>query len=227
MVTLTHRPTPGRLVQPFGPRPKPTPTSPAFHYGQDWGWLLTTTDPIYAAAGGTVAAYGDAGAYGRRLVITHDDGSAAWYCHTTRAHVPVGARVAAGDHIADIGMTGNVTGPHLHFEVRVKGAAVDPGPLFRLDAAPAAEELDRITEGIHEMSQSIMRAPNDVIVLVAPGRRENFDSPAEYNATRDIIAFQRSIGATDAPALPPIDKVPGVTWAQHALVCKYLGAPLS
>lgn len=148
MPTLTCKPTAGRLVQAFGPRPRPTPTSPAFHYGQDWGWTWTTTDPIFAAAGGVVVSYEYVGAYGRRLVVRHDDGSEAWYCHTTRAHVSVGQRVEAGQHIADIGVTGNTVGPHLHFEIRVNGVAVDPAPLFHLTgpAGLPTEEIEPMPE---------------------------------------------------------------------------------
>lgn len=145
MVTFTAHPTSGRMIEGFGPREKPTPTSPAIHYGQDWGWRDTTTDPIFAAAPGLVTAYADSGAYGRRMIVTHADGTAAWYCHTSRAVAALGERVQAGQEIARIGTTGNTTAPHLHFEYRVRGVAVDPAPHFDT-AATAGGDRTPITE---------------------------------------------------------------------------------
>jgi hypothetical protein len=128
MAYFTFRPAKGNMNQGFGPRPKPTPTSPAIHYGQDYGW--GGGDAIYAARGGRVKSYGYVGAYGNRLVIDHGGGWETWYCHTSSKTVPVGTNVAAGQQIAWMGATGNVTAKHLHFELRVNGAARDPEPYF-------------------------------------------------------------------------------------------------
>lgn len=125
---LTNRPAAGNMNQGFGPRPKPTPTSPAIHYGQDYGW--GGGDAIYAARSGRVKSYSFSGAYGNRLVIDHGDGTETWYCHTSAATVTVGAQVAGGDQVAWMGATGNVVGKHLHFELRINGVATDPAPYF-------------------------------------------------------------------------------------------------
>jgi murein DD-endopeptidase MepM/ murein hydrolase activator NlpD len=175
MVALTHKPTPGRLIAPYGWRAVlPTPTSPRIHYGEDWGWHETTTDPIYAAAPGVVVAYADAGAYGRRMIVRHDDGSEAWYCHTSSAVAEIGDRVKAGDVIARIGATGNTTAPHRHMEIRVDGAAVDPGPLWDLSApAGGLDETPIPTEEEHMkcyMVQSTNPATNETSFAIhVPG----------------------------------------------------------
>jgi hypothetical protein len=162
---LTAAPTAGRMIQGFGPRPKPTPTSPAIHYGQDWGWSETRTDPIYAAAPGKVIAYTMFGAYGRRMVVEHETGVQTWYCHTSSASVPVGAPVKAGQEIARIGMTGNTTGPHLHFEVRIGGVAVDPAPYFDLSGTAGDGGLIPIPE---PETNGLIPMPDISIVLDLP-----------------------------------------------------------
>lgn len=133
MLKLTARPSPGNINTPFGPRPKPTQASPAIHYGQDYGW--GNGKEIYAAADGIVVEgneSGLAGAYGNRTRIDHGDGYETWYCHQSAKLVRKGQRVKAGQRIGTQGATGNVTGVHLHFEVRLRGVAVNPAPYFIL-----------------------------------------------------------------------------------------------
>ena len=125
---LVARPAKGNINTPFGPRPKPTPTSPAIHYGQDYGW--GGGDAIYAARGGVVRDYGYAGAYGNRLIIDHGNGRQTWYCHLSSNVAAVGSEVNAGQQVAWMGSTGNVTAKHLHFELRINGIATDPEPYF-------------------------------------------------------------------------------------------------
>lgn len=127
MAYLGARPARGNITQGFGPRPLPTPTSPAIHYGQDYGW--GGGDAIYAARGGTISSYGYVGSYGNRLVIDHGDGRQTWYCHLASA-VATSGTVTAGQQVAWMGATGNVTGKHLHFELRINGVANDPEPYF-------------------------------------------------------------------------------------------------
>lgn len=146
MPVLTHRPSPGNINTPFGPRPKPTPTSPAIHYGQDYGWGNGKT--IYAAADGVVIDYLYVGAYGNRLRIRHADGSETWYCHTASSlldGVAAGQRVKSGQPVAIQGATGNVLGIHLHFELRIRGVAVNPEPYFNIGFInPVGEEIEVI-----------------------------------------------------------------------------------
>lgn len=118
------RPSPGRVTTYFGPRPKPTPTSPAKHYGWDFGWGMGLL--IVAALGGVVKSAAPSGAYGNRVVIDHGDGLETWYCHLDSFTVRVGHQVNAGQQVGVMGATGNVTATHLHFEVRLHGVAQDP-----------------------------------------------------------------------------------------------------
>ncbi len=96
-----------------------------FHTGLDFAAPSGTE--IHAIANGVVTSVGYDGAYGNKTVITLDDGTELWFCHQTSYIVSVGQEVHAGDLIGYIGSTGNVTGPHLHLEVRPgAGDPVDP-----------------------------------------------------------------------------------------------------
>ncbi|MCM0621234.1 M23 family metallopeptidase [Nocardioides bruguierae] len=97
----------------------------SYHTGLDFAADAGT--PIYAVASGTVTFAGYDGAYGYKTVVTLEDGTEIWYAHQTTQYVTVGQVVTAGDTIGTIGSTGNVTGPHLHLEVRPGGGdPVDP-----------------------------------------------------------------------------------------------------
>jgi murein DD-endopeptidase MepM/ murein hydrolase activator NlpD len=102
-------------------------------YGMRWGRLHEGIDitassgtPIWAAAAGTVIHAGWLGGYGNLVVIDHGNGLATAYAHASAILVGVGQSVAQGETVALVGSTGNSSGPHLHFEVRVNGVAVDP-----------------------------------------------------------------------------------------------------
>ncbi|QNN55032.1 M23 family metallopeptidase [Nocardioides mesophilus] len=95
------------------------------HTGLDFAAPTGTT--ISAVAAGTVTEAGYAGAYGNRTIVTLEDGTELWYCHQNSFGVSVGDTVRPGDLIGYVGSTGNVTGPHLHLEVRPgAGDPVDP-----------------------------------------------------------------------------------------------------
>lgn len=96
-----------------------------FHNGLDID--AHTGDPIRAAVGGIVTFAGWHGGYGNLVIITHDD-KEYYYGHASKLLVSVGESIAQGDLIALVGSTGNSTGPHLHFEIRVDGQSVDPLP---------------------------------------------------------------------------------------------------
>jgi len=108
----------------FGPR------GTGFHPGLDL--TAGTGTPVEAAAPGRVifAAYG-AGGYGTLVEVAHGGGVVSMYAHLSAVSVRVGQRVATGTRVGRVGATGEVTGPHLHFEVRVRGAAVDPAPALQ------------------------------------------------------------------------------------------------
>jgi murein DD-endopeptidase MepM/ murein hydrolase activator NlpD len=82
--------------------------------------------PIWAAAAGTVIWSGWRGGYGNAVVVDHGNGLATLYAHSSSLLVSVGQSVGQGETVALVGTTGNSSGPHLHFEVRVNGTAVDP-----------------------------------------------------------------------------------------------------
>ena len=97
------------------------------HYHTGLDFAAPTGTPIRAIANGIVTSVGYDGAYGNKTVITLDDGTELWFCHQTTTLVSEGQEVSAGDVIGTIGSTGNVTGPHLHLEVRPgAGDPVDP-----------------------------------------------------------------------------------------------------
>ena len=87
--------------------------------------------PIFSVANGTVTSVGYDGSYGNKTVVTLEDGTEIWYCHQSSLMVSSGEEVRGGQQIGTIGSTGNVTGSHLHLEVRPGGGApIDPYPVF-------------------------------------------------------------------------------------------------
>lgn len=95
-----------------------------FHSGTDFP-NPSGTD-IYAAADGTVVFRGWNSAYGNFTKLSHGNGVQTWYAHQSAQNVGTGDKVKKGEKIGDVGATGNATGPHLHFEVRVNGKDIDP-----------------------------------------------------------------------------------------------------
>ncbi len=94
------------------------------HEGVDLG--MAEGSQIYAAKGGVVTCAAYTGSYGNLVKIDHGDGMETYYAHCSRLDVAAGQQVEAGQQIAAVGSTGNSTGPHLHFEVRVNGVSQDP-----------------------------------------------------------------------------------------------------
>jgi hypothetical protein len=108
---------------PFGPR------GIGFHPGIDLPGATGT--PVGAAAPGRVIfAAHDPSGYGNLVEVAHGDGVVSMYAHLAGFSVRVGQSVATGTRVGRVGSSGESTGPHLHFEVRVRGAAVDPLPAF-------------------------------------------------------------------------------------------------
>jgi len=94
------------------------------HTGLDFAAPMGT--PIVAVDDGKVVASGPAGAYGNMIEVAHGDGTRSLYAHLTSIDVRKGQKVTRGEHIGDLGSTGNSTGPHLHFEISKNGTPVDP-----------------------------------------------------------------------------------------------------
>lgn len=111
-------PTNGQFTSPFGPR---------------WGRLHAGIDiaapvgtPIYAADSGRVVLMGPTGGYGNYTCVQHTAAMSTCYAHQSAFGTSVGANVRRGQRIGSVGNTGNSTGPHLHFEVRINGSPVNP-----------------------------------------------------------------------------------------------------
>lgn len=111
-------PVRGRLTSPYGPR------WGRFHHGIDVA--VPTGTNIVAAGAGTVSYAGWRGGYGNTVIIAHGGGFQTLYAHASALLVKAGQPVTQGQAIARIGSTGQSTGPHLHFEVRVNGATRNP-----------------------------------------------------------------------------------------------------
>ncbi len=123
----------------FGYRRDPFTGGGAMHSGLDFRGPHGA--PIHAAAAGRVSFSGVKSGYGNVVEITHGSGMVTRYAHMSRFNTRVGAEVAAGQVIGAIGSTGRSTGPHLHFEVRINGRAVNPRPF--LETAPHVLEEAR------------------------------------------------------------------------------------
>ena len=102
-------------------------------FGMRWGRMHEGIDiaasfgtPIRAAAAGIVIHAGWLGGYGNLVVLDHGNGLATAYAHASSILVGVGQQVSQGETVSLVGSTGNSSGPHLHFEVRINGVAVDP-----------------------------------------------------------------------------------------------------
>jgi murein DD-endopeptidase MepM/ murein hydrolase activator NlpD len=129
-VSAVRRPparSPLRFLAPIGGTPADGfgPRGDRMHTGLDY--------PAAAGAGVVAAGRGcvqsasfDPGGYGNLVVIGHRAGMTSWYAHLARFSVRPGQCVVAGTPIGAVGATGNATGPHLHFELRLRGAAIDP-----------------------------------------------------------------------------------------------------
>lgn len=113
------------ITSDYGTRKHPIQGVTNFHLGIDIGNAYYGT-PAVAALGGVVTYAGKLGSYGNCVIIQHGDGISTLYGHGQKVLTEIGAHVQQGDMIMEIGSTGNSTGPHLHFEVRINGATVDP-----------------------------------------------------------------------------------------------------
>lgn len=121
---LVVQPVEGRVTSTFGPRVHPIHGGVRDHHGLDLA--APTGTPVRAVTDGTVVRVGDAGGYGLLVEVDHGDGITSRYAHLSAIDVAVGDVLDAGQRLGAVGSTGASTGPHLHLEVRVDGAPVDP-----------------------------------------------------------------------------------------------------
>ena len=121
-----------RITSTFGYRSDPFTRRSAMHSGIDFKGAMGS--PIFAAATGEVTFAGRKSGYGNCVEITHANGIVTRYAHLSRIDVTAGQPIEAGETLGGLGSTGRSTGPHLHFEVRINGKAVNPRPF--LETAP-------------------------------------------------------------------------------------------
>jgi murein DD-endopeptidase MepM/ murein hydrolase activator NlpD len=115
-----------RLTSPFGSRIHPVRGTVDFHTGLDFA--VPYGSGVFAATNGIVISTAWGGGYGNLIKIQHADNVQTWYAHLSAFSVQPNQRVQAGERVGSVGSTGNSTGPHLHFEVRVNGTPRDPAP---------------------------------------------------------------------------------------------------
>lgn len=118
-------PVGGGIASAYGWRTNPWPE---FHRGVDLEGDYGT--PVRAAASGTVVYAAWEGGFGNKVEIDHGNGYATWYAHLAKVEVAVGAHVGKGDEVAQVGATGEATGPHLHYQVMYAGKDIDPTPFL-------------------------------------------------------------------------------------------------
>lgn len=130
MVGLNEKPfrcpMAGKITAPFNEKRKNKKGETYYHTGIDIADHPTFKTVIFAAGDGRVIMSMPFSSYGNCIDIQHDNGLLTRYAHCSRLLVIEGATVKKGDQIAIVGSTGNSHGPHLHFEVRKNGKAVDP-----------------------------------------------------------------------------------------------------
>lgn len=120
----TVDPVRAAMTSPFGWREHPISGGAKFHYGVDLA--VDTGTPVGAFAAGTVEYIGESEIYGQYLQLDHGNGVTSFYAHCSKLCVGQGQRVAAGEKVAESGATGEVTGPHLHFEMKKDGVRLNP-----------------------------------------------------------------------------------------------------
>lgn len=125
------RPVNGIVTSPFGARTSPIKGKPQIHEGIDIA--APKGSIVVAPADGVVTLVGSQTGYGFSIEIDHGMGVETVFAHLGSAQIKQGDRVKRGQLIAVIGTTGQTTGPHLHYEVRIDGHAVDPQPFLSFD----------------------------------------------------------------------------------------------
>jgi murein DD-endopeptidase MepM/ murein hydrolase activator NlpD len=124
-------PVAGRASSGYGARVDPINHTKSIHPGFDLA--APTGTRVGAAAAGEVVHAGPAGTYGNLVTVRHADGFETRYAHLSKTLVQKGDKVEVGQEIGEVGSTGRSTGPHLHFEIRKEGKALDPKPYLPLN----------------------------------------------------------------------------------------------
>lgn len=120
----TVSPVDAAMTSGFGWREHPISGGEKFHYGVDLA--VDTGTPVRAFAAGTVEYIGESDIYGQYLQLDHGGGVTSFYAHCSKLCVRQGQTVTVGEKVAESGATGEVTGPHLHFEMKKDGVRLNP-----------------------------------------------------------------------------------------------------
>lgn len=126
----------------YGTRIDPIYGTTKFHSGMDFSAPMGTD--VYATGDGKVVQMGWQTGYGNRIVVDHGFGYQTIYAHLQEFRTKVGKKVVRGEVIGGVGSTGKSTGPHLHYEVHVKGKVVNPVNYYFMDLT--AEDYDRMIQ---------------------------------------------------------------------------------
>ena len=126
----------------YGLRIDPIYNTTKFHEGMDFSANIGT--PVYATGNGVVTKAGWQSGYGKIIKIDHGYGYETWYAHLNDMDVRVGQKVVRGQVIGEVGNTGKSTGPHLHYEVHVKGRVVNPVNYYFMDLN--ADDYDKMIQ---------------------------------------------------------------------------------
>jgi len=128
---------PARITSGYGMRRDPFTGRLEHHHGVDLAAAAGT--PVHAPSPGEVTFSGWQRGYGRVVIIQHEEGVQTVYAHNAKNLVKVGDRVGSRTPVARVGSSGRSTGPHLHFEVRRNGRAVDPTPYLSRNRVQIAQ----------------------------------------------------------------------------------------
>jgi murein DD-endopeptidase MepM/ murein hydrolase activator NlpD len=142
------------MTSPFGMRMHPLLGRLAIHTGMDLRGDVGV--PVTATATGKVTIAGRAGGYGNMVEISHGNGLATRFCHLSAISVKIGQLVRIGEIVGRIGSTGRSTGPHLHYETRVNGEAVDPQKFLHAGLT-LGDSLDATTLPLGQSTSQTLR----------------------------------------------------------------------
>jgi murein DD-endopeptidase MepM/ murein hydrolase activator NlpD len=131
-----------RTASGYGMRIDPIYKTAKFHAGMDFS--ANTGTPVYATGNGRIKKAGWQSGYGKVIIVDHGYGYETWYAHLNKYNVRVGQKVVRGEVIGEVGNTGKSTGPHLHYEVHLKGKVMNPVNYYFMDLS--AEEYDKMIE---------------------------------------------------------------------------------
>ena len=131
-----------RTASGYGYRVDPIYKTTKFHQGMDFSANIGT--PVYATGDGKVIKAGWETGYGNLIQVDHGFGYVTWYAHLSKYKVRPGQKVVRGEVIGEVGNTGKSTGPHLHYEVHVKGKVQNPVNYYFMDLS--AEDYDKMVQ---------------------------------------------------------------------------------